>query len=304
MTHACPPKRVVVGYDAGPSSRNLALAALDLRRRFGTLVHFMHVVDIPPPEDVAGRPDVVVLAEAEIQARAYDHVHEQLQELDPENELGLNDHLVVHVGRPAQRLVQFAREVDADTLMLGPHQRSGLFDFGSTTRGIIGSARCDLWVQTGPPRQIQRILAPIDLSEESLRALACARDLAQEYGASVTALHCFQPPEVAYAASPGYPIAGPVYVVEDVRRLAQEEFQRTLEDFDWGSVEHSPLFIEGHPAEVTLEQQEGHDLIAIGTHGRTGLTAAVLGNVAHSVLRGATIPVLALRHPSRTWLLE
>ncbi len=303
MTHHGPPKRLVVGYDGRPQTRDCVLAALDLRRRFGTIVDVLRVVDIPPIDQVGGRPDLMLLAEAEIESRTYESTRSELEELDPENELGLADHFAVRIGNPAGMLVEFAHSVDADTLMLGPHEKHGLFDFGSTTRGVIAGSDCDLWMQPCPPRPIERILAPIDLSEESLRALACARDLAAECKARVTALHAFLAPDMAYAASPGYPMSGPIYAVDDVRKLAKEEFQRTLDEFDWNGVEHEARFVEGAPAAVVLDNQEGHDLIAMGTHGRTGLAAAVLGNVAHSVLRAAKIPVLALRLKKRAWLL-
>lgn len=304
MTHHGLPKHLVVGYDGLERSRNGVLAALDLRRRFGTVVDVLHVVDLPPLHEIGGRPDLVLQAEADIEARHYEQALAELKGLDPENELGLNDHLEVRVGKPARCLVDLAQERGADTILLGPHEKRGLLDFGSTTRGVIGSARCDLWMQPCPPRRIRRVLAPVDLSEESMRALAAARDLARDAGAELTALNVFQPPDLAYAASPGYPVSGPVYVIEDVRKLAEEEFRRALDDFDWGGVQHEARFVEGRPLAVILEQQEGHDLIAMGTHGRTGLAAAVLGNVAHGVLREAKVPVLALRHPQRTWQLD
>jgi nucleotide-binding universal stress UspA family protein len=50
-----------------------------------------------------------------------------------------------------------------------------------------------------------------------------------------------------------------------------------------------------------LEKQGGVDLIAMGTHGRTGISAAVLGNVAYGVLKAADVPVLAIRHAQRKW---
>ena len=42
------------------------------------------------------------------------------------------------------------------------------------------------------------------------------------------------------------------------------------------------------------------DLIAIGTHGRTGLKHLLLGSVAERVLRTSPVPVMTLRKPGAT----
>lgn len=53
----------------------------------------------------------------------------------------------------------------------------------------------------------------------------------------------------------------------------------------------------GRPAEEILNyaEQAGADLIALCTHGRSGLSCWVFGSVADKVLRGATCPVLLVR---------
>lgn len=292
-----------MAVDDEPGAVDLLRTALDLHRRFGTEVHVVHAVDLPDPEWVGMRADVVAEMEADIQTRALDALAVRLREVDPKDELRREDHLLVQRGRPAQVLVSHARKVGADLLMLGPHRERGVLDFGSTTRGVMASAKCDLWIQPRAPRPIRKVLVPVDLSEESLRALAQARRYAEELEAGVTALHCFQVPVLAYAPTPAAPSAGPTYVADEVRESAREEFHRALEDFDWGPVEHELRFVEGEPAASILELQGEHDLIAIGTHGRTGLARALLGNVAYQVLRSAEVPVLAIRHPERHWLL-
>jgi nucleotide-binding universal stress UspA family protein len=54
---------------------------------------------------------------------------------------------------------------------------------------------------------------------------------------------------------------------------------------------------EGEPAQeiLRLAQETGSDLIAMGTHGRTGLRWLLAGSVATAVMRRARCPVLALR---------
>lgn len=299
------PRHIVVGYDATEQAPHVGRAALAMRERFGCALDFVHAVDLPRPEDVAGRPDKVVEAEAQIEAAAFEHVAAELEGIAREVGSGYAaaDHLHVLRGHPAQAILGRAEEAQADLVMIGPHHKRGFFDFGSTARAVLGKAPCDVWVQPGPTREVRRILVPTDLSEEAGIAIGVARDLAQELGASVTALHCFLPPDLAYAASPGYPMVGPTYVVEDVRAASKKEFTTSVQSLDWKGVEHRSKFAEGRPAEVVLEMEGDHDLIVMGSHGRTGLSAAVLGNVAYAVLKQARIPVLAIRQPGRSWLL-
>jgi nucleotide-binding universal stress UspA family protein len=53
----------------------------------------------------------------------------------------------------------------------------------------------------------------------------------------------------------------------------------------------------GNPADeiVNAVEQKAIDMVAMATHGRTGLRQFVLGSVAEQVLRRLTIPVLLAR---------
>jgi nucleotide-binding universal stress UspA family protein len=55
--------------------------------------------------------------------------------------------------------------------------------------------------------------------------------------------------------------------------------------------------LDGYPINAILQRQEqkGHDLIVMGTHGRSGIKRLVLGSVAENVLRSAKCPVLMVR---------
>jgi nucleotide-binding universal stress UspA family protein len=48
-----------------------------------------------------------------------------------------------------------------------------------------------------------------------------------------------------------------------------------------------------------MAARDGFDLIAMGTHGRTGVVHLYLGSVAEKVVRHATCPVLTVRMPEK-----
>jgi nucleotide-binding universal stress UspA family protein len=50
--------------------------------------------------------------------------------------------------------------------------------------------------------------------------------------------------------------------------------------------------MHGHPVESILQVSQQHDLVVMGTHGRSGLDRLLLGSVAERVTRQSTKPVL------------
>ncbi|MBI5361779.1 MAG: universal stress protein, partial [Planctomycetes bacterium] len=205
-------------------------------------------------------------------------------------------------GHAAHVLLERARAAHADLIVLGPHKKRGGIDFGGTARGVLAHAPRGVWMQPERPRAVKRILVPVDLSETSLGALALARDLALRLDARLTAVQAFLPPTLG-AVFPSSEVAAPGYVVEHLLRAERDQFEGAMQSFDWRGVPHATRFEQGEPAEVALELQGDHDLIVMGTHGRTGLSAALLGSVAHHVLRAAHVPVMAVRQVKGTYLI-
>lgn len=307
MTDHTLPRSAIVGFDSSGRADAAVHAALDLRARFDTRVEVLHAVDIPPQEDVAGRPDHVALMRAEILARAWDTCSSHLSViLDHAGVEGLTPDEVLQVtaGHPPHLLVQRAESIGANLIVLGAHERRGHFDFGSTARAVLGKASCNVWIQPSEFHPIERILAPVDLSEESLIALRTARDMAQGYSARLEVLHCYDSPVFAYATGMSHDgFAAPECVLDGDRDAAEERFRRALDEIEWRGVPRELTFLEGLPADSILARQSSCDLIVMGSHGRTGLSAAVLGNVAYEVMKKSEKPVLAIRHPNRGWLL-
>jgi len=134
-----------------------------------------------------------------------------------------------------------------------------------------------------PPK---RILVALDLSHASVLAWRQAKAMAAAFGATVDGLYV---QEWLYSAmgggfaSPSLPPAEPREIAAELRRKlgAGEEIGVAI-----GPVEHTI---------VSWGKHLGYDLIVMGTHGRRGLQRLILGSVAETVLRYATVPVLVVR---------
>ena len=57
--------------------------------------------------------------------------------------------------------------------------------------------------------------------------------------------------------------------------------------------------LEGHPATaiVKLAREMAHDIVAVATHGRSGIARLAMGSVSEAIIRGTGDPVLVVRPP-------
>lgn len=210
----------------------------------------------------------------------------------------LSSRLRVRPQRADAAIVDVAREVGAGLIVVGKHRRRGVLDLGDTARAILGQAPCPVWCQHEAPadKTLERILVPVDFSRTSEDALAWALLLADALGARLRVLHAFCAPVLAYA--PAYGAVPPTYVVDEEREGARKALHEFGARHGVTAAGHELLFVECDPHDAILQHENEADLVVLGTHGRTGVRAALLGSVAHGVLREAHRPVVAV--PSRS----
>ena len=142
--------------------------------------------------------------------------------------------------------------------------------------------------------ELRRILVPTDFTETSDRALDWALDLAKRLGAAVTILHAYEIPIVGFPD--GAIIATPEIAgrISDASKAALESTMARAQD---RGVTVDGVLREGVPWEEinAVADAIDADLVVIGTHGRRGLTRALLGSVAENVVRTAHRPIVTIR---------
>jgi len=142
---------------------------------------------------------------------------------------------------------------------------------------------------------LKNILFSTDFSPTAEAALPYAVGLAKQYGAKVHGLH------VRFPAT--YPIVGPEampQIIEAAEQQAKFEAQQMHELL--AAVPHEVTITEGDlwPTLNEIVEKQKVDLIVMGTHGRKGLSRALLGSTAEEIFRKATFPVLTVGpHVSR-----
>jgi nucleotide-binding universal stress UspA family protein len=141
---------------------------------------------------------------------------------------------------------------------------------------------------------LKRILVATDFSEHADRALEWAIEMAKRWGgAAITLLHTYEIP--VYSVPDGAFIAT-ADMTARIGEAGNAGLQATLKRYEGAGVTIEPLLRTGPPAEEinSVAQLVGAGLIVLGTHGRRGLSRALLGSVADRVIRTAKVPVLTV----------
>ena len=133
------------------------------------------------------------------------------------------------------------------------------------------------------------VLVPTDGSEHATRAAEHGLLLARAFDAAV---HVVSVVDTRTATE----VAGEdERVLERLGREAAEAVEAVAAMADRGPVERAVLSGEPSAAILGYADREGVDLLAMGTHGRTGINRYIAGSVTERVLRRADAPVLTVR---------
>lgn len=146
----------------------------------------------------------------------------------------------------------------------------------------------------------KKILIPTDGSALSAQAANKGVCFAKEIGAEVVALHVSQP----FAATVGFDGMAAAYAITDedydktVAEQAEKYLQAVADRADTAGVKVSKVATTNFNVAdgvVQAADENGCDLIFIGSHGRSGLSRLLLGSVTAKVLSLAKTAVLVYR---------
>lgn len=214
-------------------------------------------------------------------------VAEDIEEfLRPAREAGLPVHVCAERGHRVDRILEQARETDADVIVMGTHGRSGVerWVVGSVLEGVLRKASCPV---LAVPRSLGRsprpgpvhgrILCAVGLSERSAYTIAYAMELARSTSSLVTALHVSDE------------VGGP-----RTRAIWEGELRKKLHAVVPSDHPCEEVVLSGAVARQILKLAEAEQaaLIVLGSD------AQGLGPTASRVVREAKAPVFIVPFPS------
>ena len=148
----------------------------------------------------------------------------------------------------------------------------------------------------------RQILVPLDGSDQAERILPHVEALATSFGASVTLFRATVTPAKVVAETTGGGLDGeapldPTPIVQAEREEAAAYLQAVADRLRTAGLTVQEEHPDGLAGDLIVQRaaELGADLIAMTTHGRSGLGRLVFGSVADHVLRHAACPVLLVR---------
>jgi nucleotide-binding universal stress UspA family protein len=295
-------KRILIATDFSKGSLAALRSGLALARK--CLAEVIAVHSITPFEIHFDSPQPLAMQESGWERE----VEKQFEDFFPQN-IYPNSRKEILVGRSAaEEILKTARKKECDLIVIGSHGH-GLIArslLGSVAQSITRNSEIpvltvrDVEQSTKKYQSDERVLAPTDFSDTSLKALDLAVRFANFLKADLHLMHVVEWPAVALASAmmPGYPIID-VPHAQPEKELIDHAMKEFLfkKDLIGNSKTETRM---GDPAHEIGEyaKQESIDYIVMGSHGRKGLERVLLGSVTSSVIARSRTPVLTISDPS------
>jgi nucleotide-binding universal stress UspA family protein len=299
MPERTPLESILVASDFSESAEGAIDWAAEVARPHGAKLLLVHALQ--PPTPIAPS----LLETAPLPVEVYEADRKRCEEELARRAEGLRARgMVVEsriaVGLPARAILEAAEEAHADLIVIGTRGQTGLkrVFLGSTAAHVVRHAACPVLTvhpeDVGQHRPIRHILVPTDYSDDAELALREVTRLLGPVSASarVILLHVYRSRAEIYPWTPP-PVP---HRLSALAHETQHHLEAIAAPIRALGFDVQVVAQEGHPAEVIDAEVKrvDADLIAMGTHGRSGLKRLFFGSVAERVLPSAPCPVLTV----------
>jgi nucleotide-binding universal stress UspA family protein len=295
-------RRILCPTDFSEFAKRALHQAIPLARWYGSSLTALHVLPTAVPVDGMFPYSLPPLAHEGVRTR----VERELDEfVTPAREAGIGADTVLREGAVPATILELARVLPADLLVMGTHGESGLerLVLGSVTESVLRKAPCPVLTTSredrafSGPAPFKRILYATDFSPAAEHALGYALSLAEEAQGALILVHVMPGPTVAATAS-GLPVdLG--RVTSGLERDAREALRQAVpsEARVWCEAEEHVAFGRAGEEIVRLAHEHEAQAIVMGVHGRNALDLMLFGSTTHHVIRNAPCPVLTIPVP-------
>ncbi|HMF49550.1 MAG TPA: universal stress protein [Candidatus Saccharimonadales bacterium] len=213
----------------------------------------------------------------------------------------------VEKGRAEDVIIERGTADPGTLITMATHGRSGLnrFLLGSIAEKVLrGTANPLLIVRATEEAKAEgdagfkTVIVPLDGSELAESVLPTVAELAKTLGLEVALFRAYHIPYNAYAGDEGLYAVDYDDLIAGVRDEANEYLEKKVADMKKLGVEKvSGLSKEGFAGDeiIGLGRKTPAGLIAMSSHGRSGVQRLVLGSVTETVVRHTSDPVLVVR---------
>ena len=214
-------------------------------------------------------------------------------------------------GSAAETIIETAAADKNSLIVMATHGRSGLnrFLLGSVAEKVLRASVNPLVlvkatepIVTEGEAPLTSIVVPLDGSDVAEGVLPTVTELARALDLEVFLIRAYAIPYGAYSAGEGF--YDPVHLEAFLTMLKQETFdyleRKVAELQRKGLTKVSYVAKEGLSADeiIKFARETPANLVAMSSHGRSGIKRWVLGSVTETVVRHSGDPVLVLRAAS------
>ncbi|HMA79836.1 MAG TPA: universal stress protein [Candidatus Binatia bacterium] len=213
----------------------------------------------------------------------------------------------VEKGRAEDTIIEKGAIDKARLIAMATHGRSGLnrFLLGSVAEKVLRGAANPLLVVRATEEAkgegeaaFKTVIVPLDGSELAESVLPTVAGVAKQLGLEVLLFRAYHIPYNAYAGDDGYYAVNYDELISSVRDEANEYLAKKVVEVKKLGVEKvTALSAEGFAGDeiIALGRKTPDGLIAMCSHGRSGVKRWVLGSVTETVVRHTADPMLVVR---------
>ena len=212
---------------------------------------------------------------------------------------------VVAYGNVAEEVIKFAEKNKVNLIIISTHGHSGIkrWMLGSVAEKIL-YAICTpvLLVKSKAQKtskvEFKKVLVPLDGSAFSETSLPYVKELTEGTGREVILLRVSEPPILPADRSPDIKPSWEEYrdmLMAEIKQQALEYLERVKADFKAEPTRIQVVLGKATDSILQVAQKEKADLIAMTTHGRTGVSRWVYGSVATRIVGESLQPILLIR---------
>lgn len=286
---------ILVPTDGSDGALAGANRGIDLAAAVGADVHALSVVDTSDVDLASVREAEGERAAIEAEARtAIETIATTARDRYPELEVTT----AVEHGTPFRAIHRYVETAGIDAIAMGTKGRTGLerVVLGSVAENVLRTA--DVPVLVVPqaagetrltPETTDRILLPTDGSEGAAHAVDWGVGLA---GALEAMAHTVFSVDTGRISS----TEAPTTIFSALEETGKDALEDVRERATADGVSVTGTVARGPPTRVVLEyvDNNGIDLVVMGTHGRSGVKQRLLGSVTENVVRNADVPVVCV----------
>lgn len=298
-------RHILCPVDLSEPSRRALQHAAALARWHEASLEVLYVDTTLPIEGLSEFGDFAIARPAVIAAtpamRAADDVRSFVTRTGCQAEVDVAVEQSTHI---EGAILQHARLLPADLIVMGSHGRSGVQRLlvGSVTEHVLRAATCPVLVV--PPHDavapaavsFKNIVCAIDFSESSLAALTWALSFAEEADARLLLLHVIEvPPELRASAVVTEHEIDQLHAAFEADALERLRALIPAHASEYCSVETATASGAAGHAILALAKERHADLIVMGAQGQRAIERLVFGSKTRDVVCAATCPVLTVR---------